>query len=132
MFFSKKEIFTIFFCLHLLKSIVNSPFGCSYNNIETNLLQTFSNSDQREITNSMNYINFEGHIQLTDVSNLENLYACIIKDKVISFDYTRKSPTHRKIYPIHLTIRDGYWYCTGLDIDKSAYRTFRCDLKKTL
>lgn len=36
-------------------------------------------------------------------------------------------PSIRTIQPIALYAMKGYWYCQAYDLDKQAYRVFRCD-----
>lgn len=38
----------------------------------------------------------------------------------------------RKILPTRLTILEGYWYCSGYDVTKKAWRTYRCDFMEAI
>ncbi|MDN4604294.1 WYL domain-containing protein [Paenibacillus sp. F6_3S_P_1C] len=42
-------------------------------------------------------------------------------------DKPNPRPSIRTIQPIALYAMKGYWYCQAYDLDKQAYRVFRCD-----
>ena len=126
-YFNEQEIHTIFFSLQLLKSVVDSPFDHSYDDLKKKLLHTFPKEKQLLFSQSSQCIVFEGITQMTHIDHLDVLFQMIIKQEKISFDYYRQKKMKRRIMPVRLVIRQGSWYCIGFDLDKNEYRTFRCD-----
>lgn len=125
--FSEKEILSIFFSLQLLKTMLNSPFDHSYEGIKTKLINSFPKEKQNNIKKSLELVRYDGVLQSENVENLELLFEGIFKKRTLSFTYDRGRKEKRMVYPMRLTIRNGYWYCLGFDLDKQSYRTFRCD-----
>lgn len=125
--FNENEIQTIFFSLQLLKSMINSPFGHSYEQIKEKLLHTFSEEKRKLINQSIHCVTYEGVAQSTEVNNLDALLEIVIYQQPISFNYKRNKLQKRHFLPVRLVTRNGHWYCTGLDLEKREYRTFRCD-----
>ena len=62
-------------------------------------------------------------------SELVNVVEAITTKSAITFEYMAQdlSQQKRTIHPYALASRDGHWYFAGLDVDKSAIRTFRLD-----
>lgn len=75
---------------------------------------------------------YEGIEQVEAPGNLEQLFHCILAQQVIQFNYTRYEATTKKILPTRLTILEGYWYCSGYDVTKKAWRTYRCDFMEAI
>ena len=126
-YFSEKEIFAIFFSLQLLRSTSNSPFGHTYQQINNKLLNTFSKEKQKLINQTMNVVQYNSLLHTEYIDYLDTLFENILKQQVITFNYSRGETRERTILPVKLVTRNGYWYCLGFDIHKQAYRTFRCD-----
>lgn len=131
-YFNEKEVFAIFFSLQLLKSIIDSPFEHSYEQIREKLLQTFDDKKQQQITQAMESARYEGITQIVAADNLETLFSSILKKQIVTFNYTRYENVKKNILPIRLVIIDGFWYCSGLDLDKNAWRTYRCEFIEIL
>lgn len=126
-YFDQKEVMAIFFSLQLIKTLVSSPFGNAYQQINHKLINLFSENQQAEILASLDCVQYNGIVQLGFVDNLDLIFEYILNNQAISFTYNRKLSEVRHIQPIRLVIRSGYWYTIGLDLDKEAIRTFRCD-----
>jgi proteasome accessory factor B len=60
---------------------------------------------------------------------LGEIISCITERKTITFSYLdanmETNVRHINIYSYFS--KDGFWYFTGLDVDKEVLRTFRCD-----
>lgn len=125
--FSEKEILAIFFSLQLLKPMLNSPFDHSYEGIKAKLVNSFPKEKQENILKSLEIVTYDGVLQTDNVKNLEIIFESIFNKVIILFTYCRGKKEKRTIFPIRLTIKNGYWYCLGFDLDKQVYRTFRCD-----
>ncbi|CEN27583.1 MAG: WYL domain-containing protein [Lactococcus sp.] len=126
-YFNQKEIMAIFFSLQLIKTLVSSPFGNSYQQINHKLISLFSENQQTDILASLDCVQYNGIVQLDFVDNLDLIFEYILNNQAISFTYNRKISEVRYIQPIRLVIRGGHWYTIGLDLDKETMRTFRCD-----
>jgi len=122
--FNEKEIFAIFFSLQLLKSTANSPFGHTYRQLRDKLIKTFPKEKQLLIKESMKVVTYAGSFSDEYIDQIEILFENIVKKKVITFNYKNSK---RHILPIKLTLRNGYWYCIGLDLKEDIYKNFRCD-----
>lgn len=126
-YFNEKEVSAIFFSLQLLKSVVDSPFGHSYEHISQKLVETFDQKRQTQILRTVESVRYEGITQIAATDNLDKLFACILNEQLVTFTYTRYTTQKREIAPIRLSILDGFWYCTGFDVIKKEWRTYRCD-----
>lgn len=126
-YFSERELFAIFFSLQLLKTVIDSPFTHSYEQIKTKLLKTIGEKQQEKISQADAYVQYEGIPQIAATENLEALFHSILKKNGVRFFYTRYQKTEKFILPIRLVILDGFWYCTGFDLTKKVWRTYRCD-----
>ncbi len=131
-YFKENEIFAIFFSLQLLHSIIDSPFEHSYEQIRKKLLQTFNDKKQQQIIQAMESVRYEGIKQIAATNNLETLFSSILNNQIVTFNYTRYEKDQKNILPIRLVIIDGFWYCSGLDLDKNAWRTYRCEFIEIL
>lgn len=131
-YFNEKEIFALFFSLQILKLVTESPFGDSHTMIQKKLLHTFGVEKQDRIEQVLNCVQYEGVYQIESTKNLEQLFSSIIKNEIIKISYTRYERTVKRILPTHLTLREGYWYCIALDMDKKQWRTYRCDYIETI
>lgn len=126
-YFSEEEIFAIFYSLQILNLLKESPFGHSHKKIQKKLLGTFSVEKQQRIVQMMDTIQYEGIYQIASTQNLEQLTGSILKNEIIKIRYIRYGNQDKTILPIRLTMMDGYWYCTALDVNKKEWRTYRCD-----
>lgn len=132
LYFTEKEIFTIFYSLQTLDLLKESPFGNSHRTLQKKLLQTFNAPKQQRIIQMMGLIHYEGVEQIAFTQNLEELLGHILNNNIITIQYVRYGEQNKTILPIRLTMMDGYWYCTALDITKKAWRTYRCDFIKQI
>lgn len=131
-YFTEKEIFSLFYSLQTLNLLKESPFGSSYRKLQKKLLSTFRPEKQERIVQMMDTIQYEGVEQIAVTQNLEQLTGNILKNEILKISYIRYENQDKIILPIKLTMMDGYWYCTALDIDKMEWRTYRCDYIKNI
>ncbi|MFQ6324402.1 helix-turn-helix transcriptional regulator [Lactococcus garvieae] len=126
-YFTEKEIFAIFYSLQTLNLLKEFPFGSSHKKIQNKLLNTFTPEKQKRIVQMMDTFHYEGIEQIAVTHNLEELARNILKNEVIRINYTRYNNQVKNILPTKLTMMDGYWYCTALDVNKKEWRVYRCD-----
>lgn len=126
-YFTEKEIFSVFFSLQILNLLSGSPFGSNYSTIQQKLLNTFSVEKQEKIAQATDSVQYAGIYQIEPTKNLEDLFSTILKNEPIKILYTRYTRKVKRILPIRLTLMDGYWYCIAIDIEKKEMRTYRCD-----
>ncbi|MDU1328193.1 MAG: YafY family protein [Enterococcus faecalis] len=131
-YFNENEVLAIFFSLQLLKLVAESPFGHSYQQIKQKLLHSLDEPTQFKISQMSKVVYYEGIEQVEAPGNLEQLFHCILAQQVIQFNYTRYEETTKKILPTRLTFLEGYWYCSGYDVTKKAWRTYRCDFMEAI
>lgn len=126
-YFNEKEIAALFFSLQCLKFLGNTPFKTSYEQIHQKLLKTFSQERQEFILSSTEMVQYEGTPQTAPVENLEQIFQAILANESLDVLYRRYEVMNKRILPIRLTIMDGFWYCVAWDLEKEAWRTYRCD-----
>ncbi|MGM0169325.1 hypothetical protein IGI39_003641 [Enterococcus sp. AZ135] len=126
-YFTEKEIFSVFFSLQLLDLLSGSPFGSAHSTVKRKLLNTFSEEKQEKIAAATDSVHYAGIDQIETAKNLEELFSTILKNEPINIRYTRYTQKVKQILPIRLTLMDGYWYCIAIDVAKKEMRTYRCD-----
>ncbi len=126
-YFNEKEILALFFSLQLLELISDTPFQQTHPYISKKLLKTFSNEKQKKIIESQDAIHYRGTPQVNTTDNLDVIFQAIIRHEALIIDYVRYKTARKCIQPIRLEIMDGHWYCMAWDIEKKAWRTYRCD-----
>jgi predicted DNA-binding transcriptional regulator YafY len=131
-YFSEDEIFAIFYSLQLLKLLTDSPFGDAYANVQQKLLNTFSAARQKKIAQMIDCVQYEGVMQIESTRNLGQIFSSILKNELIKMQYSRYGRDEKRIIPARLILMDGYWYCIAFDVNKSQWRTYRCDFMKDI
>lgn len=65
---------------------------------------------------------------LRENAQLEPLMQAAVDRRVLRIRYRKDTQASvRHIQPIGIYARGGFWYCPAYDVDKQAYRVFRCD-----
>ena len=126
-YFNTNELHSIFFSLQLLKGLVKTPFQYDYQEIKSKLLATLPDKQKEQMTEAEQWIQWVGVDQQQEVPLIVELFASIIARQVIEVDYHRYQQDIRVIQPLRLSIWDGHWYCLSWDLNKQAFRNFRCD-----
>ncbi|MBP1040962.1 YafY family transcriptional regulator [Vagococcus sp. BWB3-3] len=126
-YFNEEEVSGIFFALQCLKFLSNSPFNANYQQISKKLLQTFTQERREAIIMNTDIVHYKGVVQVVVVDNLALIFKAILASQTLKVIYRRYQAAHKEILPIRLTIMDGFWYCIGWDLEKEAWRTYRCD-----
>ncbi|WHY72568.1 helix-turn-helix transcriptional regulator [Fictibacillus enclensis] len=126
--FTSHEVFALYFAMQAIKSLARSPFRVTFQSISEKFLESVSPKQREQIDNIQNRLSFFHGNQTHEGHYLEEILMAAIEQKVIRIEYAgAKGPTSRSIQPIALYARKGYWYCQAYDVEKTAYRVFRCD-----
>lgn len=131
-YFNTNELHSIFFSLQLLKGLVKTPFQYDYQEIKSKLLATLPDKQKEQMIQAEQWIQWVGVDQQQEVPLIVDLFAAIIARQVIEVDYHRYHQDIRVIQPLRLSIWDGHWYCFSWDLNKQAFRNFRCDYIQNL
>lgn len=126
-YFNEEEVSGIFFALQCLKFLSNSPFNANYQQVSQKLLQTFTKERREAIITNTDIVHYQGVTQVVAVDNLALIFKAVLTSQTLKVIYRRYQEAHKEILPIRLTIMDGFWYCIGWDLEKEAWRTYRCD-----
>lgn len=126
--FSSQEIYALYFAMQALRSFSNLPFQVSFHSIHEKFISELSESQRQEIERMQNRISFRHTEQIKDSAHLEMLLMAAVKNSVLKIEYQKAhQKSTRHIQPLSIYSMKGYWYCQSYDIDKKAYRVFRCD-----
>jgi predicted DNA-binding transcriptional regulator YafY len=145
--FNTSELHALYFAMQALRSFTNLPFQVSFRSIHEKFLSALSDNQRQDIERIQHRVSFRHTEQIRDSEHLEFLLMAAVQNIVIQITYhpVRKSsnsphhssaygsnsdktkPSIRTIQPIALYAMKGYWYCQAYDLDKQAYRVFRCD-----
>jgi len=151
--FNTGELHALYFAMQALRSFSSLPFQATFRTIHEKFMSALSDKQRQDIENIEHRVSFKHTEQIKDSENLEFLLMAAVQNIVIQITYpdqrrstdTRPSsanlpdPEHsdtsscttysnsRTIQPIALYAMKGYWYCQAYDLNKQAYRVFRCD-----
>ncbi|WP_458124219.1 helix-turn-helix transcriptional regulator [Paenibacillus sp. Z3-2] len=151
--FNTGELHALYFAMQALRSFSSLPFQASYRTIHEKFMSSLSDKQRQDIENIQHRVSFRHTEQIRDSAHLEFLLMAAVQNIVILITYPaqRRSPDQRPspanhpdpeqsnssscpsnsnirtIQPIALYAKRGYWYCQAYDLNKQAYRVFRCD-----
>lgn len=126
--FTSQEVFALYFAMQALNSFASTPFHISLASINRKFLEAVSLKEHEQIENLKKRVAFYHTEQIHECVYLEELLLNAVQNKGIKIKYeTPKQTTVRSIQPLSIYAMKGYWYCQAFDLDKSAYRVFRCD-----
>lgn len=126
--FTSQEIFALYFAMQSLQSMTSSPFHISFQTIHEKFLEAVSPEQREQIGQFQNRVAFYHTAKTHEAAYLEELLLAAVQNQVLAIQYTTpKQSTKRRIQPISIYLMKGYWYCQAYDLDKTAYRVFRCD-----
>jgi predicted DNA-binding transcriptional regulator YafY len=122
--FNTQEIYALYLSIQALKSFSNLPFAATYQSIDEKFYHALSVRQRENIERIQNRVTIYQTKQLADCPCLETMMLALIEQKVLSIYYKN---TKREIQPIGIHATKGYWYCQSYDLNRKAYRVFRCD-----
>ncbi|PGO23916.1 transcriptional regulator [Bacillus cereus] len=126
--FTNHEVFALYFAMQALSSFVSIPFQVSFRSINKKFLDSVSSKQREQIENLQKRVSFFHSEQAHECGYLEEILLAAVQNRALTINYvTPKQTTMRRIQPISIYAMKGYWYCQAYDLDKSAYRVFRCD-----
>ncbi|WP_413373751.1 helix-turn-helix transcriptional regulator [Paenibacillus taichungensis] len=142
--FNTSELHALYFAMQALRSFTNLPFQISFRSIHEKFLSALSENQRQDIEQIQHRVSFRHTEQIRDSEHLEFLLMAAVQNIVIQITYQqhilssssnpdnssnpdKPKPSIRTIQPIALYAMKGYWYCQAYDLDKQAYRVFRCD-----
>ncbi|WP_340399555.1 YafY family protein [Paenibacillus sp. FSL H8-0079] len=151
--FNTGELHALYFAMQALRSFSSLPFQVSFRTIHEKFMSALSDKQRQDIENIQHRVSFRHTEQIRDSEHLEFLLMAAVQNIVIQITYPDQrrstdtgpasanhsdpepssSPsrtssfTIRTIQPITLYAKRGYWYCQAYDLNKQAYRVFRCD-----
>ncbi|PGU36338.1 transcriptional regulator [Bacillus cereus] len=126
--FTNHEVFALYFAMQALSSFVSIPFQISLRSINKKFLDSVSSKQREQIENLQKRVSFFHSEQAHECGYLEEILLAAVQNRALTINYvTPKQTTMRRIQPISIYAMKGYWYCQAYDLDKSAYRVFRCD-----
>ncbi|WP_433747526.1 helix-turn-helix transcriptional regulator [Paenibacillus amylolyticus] len=136
--FNTGELHALYVAMQALRSFSSLPFQVSFRTIHEKFMSALSDKQRQDIENIQHRVSFRHTEQIRDSAHLEFLLMAAVQNIVIQITYAnqrrttdqRPSSAHtniRTIQPITLYAMKGYWYCQAYDLQKQAYRVFRCD-----
>ncbi len=126
--FNSQEIYALYFAMQALRSFTNLPFQVSFRSIHEKFLNELSESQRHDIEKMQKRVAFRHTEQIKDSPHLELILMAAVKNIVLKITYqTALKRSVRQIYPIAIYAMKGFWYCQAYDVEKKAYRVFRCD-----
>ncbi|SFC92890.1 YafY family protein [Bacillus sp. UNCCL81] len=123
-YFNNQEILALYFAMQSLRSFSNLPFQVSYRTIHEKFIDVLSECQKQDIERMQNRVSFQHTEQIKESMHLEILLMAAVQNIVLKITYQNSV---RTIHPIAIYVMKGYWYCQAYDMDKTAYRVFRCD-----
>jgi len=122
--FSSQEVYALYISLQVLENFMDIPFKVTYEVIHRKFNDALSEEQKKKIERIKNRVVFYQTKQLQKCPCLETIMTAIIENKVLKIYYRN---VYRFIQPLVIYAMKGHWYCKSFDIDKKAYRVFRCD-----
>lgn len=126
--FNTQEVYALYFAMQSLQHFANLPFQVSFRSIHEKFMNELSDRQRKEIERMQNRISFRLTPQILESAHLETLLMAAVKNIVLKITHQKDQRQNtRLIHPIAVYSMKGYWYCQAYDMDKKAYRVFRCD-----
>lgn len=126
--FNTQEMYALYFAMQSLQNFTNLPFQVSFRSIHEKFINALSDRQRKEIERMQNRISFRQTPQIKESAHLETLLMAAVKNTVLKITYQKShQEITRTIHPVAISSMKGYWYCQAFDMDKKAYRVFRCD-----
>ncbi len=131
--FTSHEVFALYFAMQALKSFASSPFQVSFSSINEKFINQVTPKQREQIESLHKRVAFFHTEQTHKCDYLEELLLAAVENMGLEIHYTTpRRSTIRTIQPISIYAMRGYWYCQAYDLDKRAYRVFRCDRIQSL
>ncbi|MFZ4453900.1 helix-turn-helix transcriptional regulator [Salibacterium aidingense] len=126
--FTSQEVFALYFAMQVLQNFASTPFQISFRSIHEKFLEGVPADLRGQIENFRERVAFYPGEQTHECDYLEDLLLTAAQNNVIKIRYEApKQMTIRWIQPIAIYAMKSWWYCQAYDLDKGAYRVFRCD-----
>ncbi|WP_411346058.1 helix-turn-helix transcriptional regulator [Paenibacillus sp. WLX1005] len=126
--FTANEVLALYFSMQALQSFSGDAFGVSFHSIHARFLDIVTPHQRQQIEQFHNRISFYHGEQARTGEYLEQMLLAAVKQQIVHIDYSSARGTgQRRIQPFAVYVMQGYWYCQSYDLDKEAYRVFRCD-----
>lgn len=135
--FNTDELHALYFAMQALRSFTSLPFQTTFESVHNKFMAALSDKQQENIHNIQQRVAFKHTEQIKDSTCIELLLEAAVQQVVIQISYpdkdknsepiSRIKTSSRVIQPVALYASKGYWYCQAYDLEKQAYRVFRCD-----
>ncbi|NGZ76894.1 helix-turn-helix transcriptional regulator [Saccharibacillus alkalitolerans] len=135
--FTTGEVLALYFAMQNLRGMSGDPFRVSFDSIRAKFLDVVSEPQREQIQRFEHRIAFEQGEPANAGAHLETLLQAAVRGEVLTIAYagrtgegkqeTAAGGRTRRIQPFAVYASDGFWYCRAYDLDKRAYRVFRCD-----
>ncbi len=126
-YFNGSEIQAIFFALHALDLLTDTPFERDYREIREKLLATLPESQQSDISKLLSVVHMVQAEPLAEKLPLSLILQAILEEKIIKLDYRQHGRQLLQVQMSELFYRDGIWFCSGFDVRAKTWGTYRCD-----
>lgn len=123
-YFSQEEITAIFFALKAMTILSETPFSKSFSQIRDKLLKNLSANTKEQVEKTQEVVVFYNVPTVSHSENLDKLLQAALLDQVVEVEYHDKK-VQLQLY--QLFYRDGYWFCSGLDLLQHSWWNYRTD-----
>ncbi|MGF7087122.1 putative DNA-binding transcriptional regulator YafY [Kroppenstedtia sanguinis] len=127
--FTEEEAVAMFFAVHALRHYSSLPFEAESASALRKFYLHMSGDVRDRIDSMRNRIDFITPTRRSDAPYLVMLLDAAIYGKVLAVKYESKEGevNHRRIQPVYIYAKDGFWYCKAYCFLRQGYRVFRCD-----
>ncbi|MEW4369180.1 helix-turn-helix transcriptional regulator [Paenibacillus kandeliae] len=126
--FTVNEVLALYFSMQALQSFSGDAFGVSFHSIHARFLDIVTPHQREQIEQFHHRISFYHGEKARTGEYLEQMLLAAVRQQIVHIEYRSTRGTgQRRIQPFSVYVMQGYWYCQSYDLDKEAYRVFRCD-----
>ncbi|KAF1302302.1 MULTISPECIES: helix-turn-helix transcriptional regulator [Enterococcus] len=126
-YFSNEEIQAIFFALKALSLLSSTPFEKSYEHIRQKLLATIPETQQQQVSQLLEVIDYLSVPPVKELKHLPLILQAILDEKVITATNQQQDDQVVQLQILELFYRRGIWFCSGYDMERKKWGTYRCD-----
>lgn len=129
--FNNQEIMALYFSMNALQNYESTPFQVEFKHIKTKFKDSIPSSLQTGLSKMEKSLSISNYSQVGANPMLPKLFDLMINQKVVHLKYGNNDESRTvQFYEISSSL--GHWYISAFDINKQAFRVFRCDRIKNV
>ncbi len=126
--FSEDEVNAIFFAIHALSLLSETPFRKSYRDIADRLLATLPSWRRKAVTDMLDACRYYNVPPVYEIPFLREILEACTSRHIIRIASSQLPASPIKAQFLWIFYRNGLWFFEGIDTDTEEWHRGRCDL----